>query len=492
VSASPGSSGPALNFCIDLVFKQLSQARRSLGDASPFCLDHIRSHIFSTHRFHLPDADTRSPTGLIVEDYRSDAVDSGNQRENTSRDNMYGCSIFYSCSEISMLSSTRSQNFFAEHDQAPPENPDSFRHFDFTPTEELPFKSLKILGHGGQADVDEVEYISLGRTCVRKRWRISETPHAQGRIRNRFFNEVAILKKLYGECHFITLLATYCQGTELGLLHLPLGQCDLNVLLCKPTQERRGLISDDDLERGFGCLSAALQYMHQKRIRHKDIKPGNILVHGASLVFIDFGISRDFSELSASLTGGLAEGTHPYYDPEVAARKPRGCSADVFSLGCVLLEIWSVLFGLAPEDQHSFPSLKPYYENLTEVQAWIEEKKSSENSPLRAFWLQACQLMVAKAPSKRPRMSNVLLRLREGYERQPSVFSTMCCRVCLEKHIVQLVEGKHDELRNTDFIWGSDVRTLLDQDHPTSLLPNSNQGRINGKSLVDLSLLSVL
>jgi serine/threonine protein kinase len=387
-----------------------------------------------------------------------------------------------------MLSSTRSQNFFAEHDQAPPENLDSFRHFDFTPTEKLPFKSLKELGHGGQAYVDKVEYISLGRTCVRKRWRISEAPQAKERARTRFFSEVAILKKLHEECHVIRLLATYCQGTELGLLHLPLGQCDLNVLLRKPTQERRGLILDDDLERGFGCLSAALQYIHQERIRHRDIKPDNILVHGASLVFTDFGISRDFSELSSSLTDGYVEGTHNYYAPEVAAGRPRGCSADVFSLGCVLLEIWSVLFGLAPEDQHSFPSLKPYYRNLAEVQAWIEEKKSSENSPLRAFWLQACQLMVAQAPSKRPRMSNVLLRLREEYERQPSVFSTMCCRVCLEKHIVQSTEGKHDELRNTDFTWSPGVGTLLDQDHPTSLFPNSNQDSINGKSLMGLSL----
>lgn len=389
-----------------------------------------------------------------------------------------------------MLSSTRSQNSFTEHDQAHPENLNSFRHFDFKPTEELPFKSLEELGRGAQAVVDKVEYISLGRTCicVRKRWQIDKALQAKEGGRNRFFNEVAILKKLHGECHVIRLLATYCQGAELGLLHLPLGQCDLNVLLCKPTQERRGLISDDDLERGFGCLSAALQYMHKERIRHKDIKPGNIIVHGASLIFTDFGISRDFSELSASVTGGPAEGTHIYFAPEVAAGKPRGCSADVFSLACVLLEIWSVLFGLAPKDQQSFASLKPYYDNLREVQAWIEEKKSAENSSLRAFWLQACQLMVARASSDRPRMSNVLLRLREGYERQPSAFSTMCCRVCLDKHILQSTEGKHDELRNTDFIWGSDVATLLDQVNPASLLPNSNQGPINGKSFMGFSL----
>ncbi|KAI9765337.1 MAG: hypothetical protein M1840_007417 [Geoglossum simile] len=396
-----------------------------------------------------------------MEGHYSDPIHQGDQKEDTSRNNI-------------------PQNFFAESGQALLGNLDSFRHFDFAPTEKLPFKSLKLLGRGIQGHVDEVEYIPQGCTFVRKKWFIRATSQKKEKARDQLFSEVAILKKLRDGCHVIRLLATYCQdtelGLELGLLHLPLGQCDLTVLLDKPAHERSGLISDDDLERGFGCLSAALQYLHQQCIRHKDIKPGNILVDGPSLVITDFGISRDFSELSSSLTDDYAIGTFSYYAPEVAADRPRGCSADVFSLGCVLLEIWSVLFGLAPKDQHSFPSLKPYFKNLEKVQSWIKKKKSSEDSPLRVFWLQACQLMVARAPSKRPRMSSVLLRLREEYERQPSVFSTMCCRGCLETHVVQSTEENLDELRNADFIWDLDVETLSDQDHPTEILPNSNQG----------------
>jgi serine/threonine protein kinase len=364
---------------------------------------------------------------------------------------------------------------------------DSFQHFDISPTERLPFTTVKDLGVGGQGSVDEIHHDLKGYKCARKRVWVDGTPQSKEKDIKRLSTETAILRKLCKDRHIIEILATYSQGAEFGMLYLPVAQCDLNVLLGQPTEKRRELISDLDLERGFGCLSAALQYMHEKGVRHKDIKPHNILVHGASLIFADFGLAKDFSVLGSSITNDQAVGTHSYYAPEVASNKPRGCGADVFSLGCVLLEIWSVLFGLAPVDQNGFSSLQPYYENLAGVQAWIEEKKSSLNtSALRAFWLQACQLMVAKAPRERPRMSNVLLRLKEEYEMQPGVFSKSLCKDCLEKSIINLTEADLDKLRNTDFIWSSDIDTLLDQDNPTVILPNSNRGLLRGKIIVDI------
>jgi serine/threonine protein kinase len=399
---------------------------------------------------------------------------------------MYGCASSQNCYEVCKLSSTRLEHVYAAQHQAPLQSLNSSPHFEFSSTDILPFIFVKKLGVGGQAGVDEVNYVSKGYNCARKEWEVAATiPQGKERARAQLFREVAILEKLRQEDHVIEILATYTQGLVLGLLHLPIGQCDLNVLLGKPASCRREQISDPDLERGFGCLSTALQHMHQEGIRHKDIKPHNILVHGTSLVFTDFGLSRDFSELSSSLTNENAVGTHNYYAPEVAAGKPRGCAADVFSLGCVLLEIWSVLFGLAPLDQDSFPSMKPYYQHLAGVQNWIENKKpSSGNSPLREFWLQACQLMVALRPSQRPRMSNVLLRLKDLAEKKP-FFQASCCGVCLEKH-ANLSEAKLDELRNTDFIWHSDVNVLLDQDHPTAILPNSNQNLTNSKGTVNM------
>jgi serine/threonine protein kinase len=35
----------------------------------------------------------------------------------------------------------------------------------------------------------------------------------------------------------------------------------------------------------FGCLTAALMYLHENRIRHKDIKPQVSILHAVTLIY---------------------------------------------------------------------------------------------------------------------------------------------------------------------------------------------------------------
>jgi len=366
----------------------------------------------------------------------------------------------------------------------------NIKHFglDLDPNDKVPVKLevLENLGEGSQAVVEKVEVVSNSCSmenlkCARKLWtgktgvQISE---------EEFSREIKILKKFSEARHFITLLATYSHGIELGLLHLPVAQCDLSELLAKSVQERRELMPDDDLERAFGCLSAALYYLNQESIRHRDIKPHNILVYNGTLVFTDFGYSNDFSGKITSLTDGdRPVGTRDWNAPEVEARRPRGCSTDVFSLGCVLLEIWSVLSGRSPGDRDSFTCMRPYHEKLKEIHTWIGRKKSSGLPAARIFWLEACQFMLAKEARKRPRMTNVLIRFGEERAQDPASFSTMCCQECLQNHILPLTEGQFDEVRNTDFTWNLDVSTLPKDDN-IEIQPNAKRvemyGNING------------
>lgn len=46
------------------------------------------------------------------------------------------------------------------------------------------------------------------------------------------------------------------------------------------------------LTNGMGCLSNALAYIHGAGIKHKDIKPSNILVLGDVMILSDFGSAR--------------------------------------------------------------------------------------------------------------------------------------------------------------------------------------------------------
>jgi serine/threonine protein kinase len=98
------------------------------------------------------------------------------------------------------------------------------------------------------------------------------------------------------------------------------------------------------IRQGFGCLASGLAFMHRKRIRHKDVKPQNILVHQGKFIYTDFGYSFDSNGLTRSTTEGMPDYlTRRYSAPEVLQHGERNSKSDVYSLGCVFLDMLSVL-----------------------------------------------------------------------------------------------------------------------------------------------------
>ncbi len=90
-------------------------------------------------------------------------------------------------------------------------------------------------------------------------------------------------------------------------------------------------------------IARALQYAHQQRIVHRDVKPSNILLasSGDSLL-TDFGIAKILAdtEETSDLTGtGMGIGTPEYMSPEQFQGTGVDARTDIYSLGVVFYEM---------------------------------------------------------------------------------------------------------------------------------------------------------
>lgn len=107
--------------------------------------------------------------------------------------------------------------------------------------------------------------------------------------------------------------------------------------------DRYGPFSESVILRYTHQVLGGLAYLHQNHILHRDLKGANLLVDGTGrhLKIADFGSASRLSS-KATLAGefqGQLLGTISFMAPEVLRGEDYGRSCDIWSVGCVMIEM---------------------------------------------------------------------------------------------------------------------------------------------------------
>lgn len=174
------------------------------------------------------------------------------------------------------------------------------------------------------------------------------------------------------------------------------------------------------------AIATALDYAHEQGVIHRDIKPGNIILHNKSRnvsiqqpltartepVITDFGLVR-ITQAATQTASGVVSGTPAYMSPEQAQGQKVDHRTDIYSLGVVLYEMlagripfdgdtsWTLIFKHINERPPRIEGIHPALQKVIEqALAKKPEDRFQSCRELAAAYMEAIGL-VAEADTLR-------------------------------------------------------------------------------------------
>ncbi|MGH2507048.1 MAG: serine/threonine-protein kinase, partial [Ktedonobacteraceae bacterium] len=189
------------------------------------------------------------------------------------------------------------------------------------------YRLLRLIGHGGFADVYLGEHIYMGTQAAIK---LLHTQVGSKDI-ERFQQEARTIARLEHP-HIVRVLEF---GVEEMLPYLVLSYAPNGTL--RERYPRGTVLPLPVVLEYVRQIADALQYAHSEKIIHRDIKPENMLIGRRNEILLtDFGIALIMQDTQSMGAKDLA-GTAAYMSPEQIEAHPRAAS-DQYSLAIVVYE----------------------------------------------------------------------------------------------------------------------------------------------------------
>ena len=252
------------------------------------------------------------------------------------------------------------------------------------------YQIIKKIGEGSYAKIYKVKKDSSETCYVLKNIPVSEEDYSS---MNEILNESSILST----CDNIYVIKYYDSFFYKGTFNIITEFCPYGDLFgyIKFYKVRGSKIEEKIIWIIFIQLSLGLNYLHQKKILHRDIKTKNIFIKNNLTVKIgDFGIAKILNSTSSYAHTFI--GTPYYISPELCKDQPYNDKSDVWALGCVLYELCTL--------NHPF-------EGGTQVEIYekiMKEKFKAISSEYSNELKKMVDLLLEKDEKKRPKMRDIL------------------------------------------------------------------------------------
>jgi predicted Ser/Thr protein kinase len=196
------------------------------------------------------------------------------------------------------------------------------------------YQILGCVGRGGMAVVYEATELATGERVALKMMshRLVYQPGAFSRFEREArivevleHDNIARMKGHFPAFRTEFIVMEFCEGSTLADL-----------------LSRHNVFPEDQAKRILGQLAAALQFVHERGVVHRDLKPGNIMLTPKGTVkLMDFGLAkedRNVTEDTATQTGTVL-GTPLYMPPGQLTGDESGPPIDVYSFACIAYEL---------------------------------------------------------------------------------------------------------------------------------------------------------